>query len=337
MPSSRLSSFELLRVLAMLMVLAIHADFLALGRPSAHEALTLPLNVGTRLLVEMAGIVAVNVFVLISGWFGIRASVRGFCRLLFTCLFFSVGVGIVALASGLQPWPGTHCGAWLLLFGFNWFVKAYMLLYIVAPVLNAFVAHATRRTQQRVLIAFFALQTTLGWITSSADYFSLGYSPVSFIGLYLLARYVAVFRPRWSRWRGRTYAGIYVAVTLWQTAVSYFCVAADHPMLFDRQVAYIHPLTIIAALCLLLAFGRLHLRSRVVNVLAGSSFAVFLLHVHHALLGPVYIRTVEWIYNGYSGGVFLLLVSAFIIGVYLLAVLIDQLRIFLWRYVDHHC
>lgn len=327
--SSRLSNFELLRVLAMLMVLAIHADFFSLGRPTYDQFVASPLDVWTRMAVEVLGIVAVDVFVLISGWFGIRASVRGFCRYLFTCLFFCLGVNVVCSLH-----PALQADSLRMIYDrmeLNWFVKAYMLLYILAPVLNAFVTTASRRMQERVLIGFFAAQTLFGWMTGSAGYFVQGYSPLAFVGLYLLARYVAIFRPRWSRGGAKTWFALYIGISAVQSNVG--IVAMRIGVALDRLISYINPLVIAASFALLLGFRELHFRSRQVNWLARSSFAVFLLHTHPALMGW-YKQIVVYIYNVYSGGVVWLLLTSFLLLVYAVSILVDQIRIRLWQQVE---
>ncbi len=313
MKPSRLSNFELLRVLAMLMVLAIHADFFSLGRPTLDQLQVSPLEVWTRFAVEVSGIVAVDVFVLISGWFGIRASVRGFCRFLFTCLFFCIGVNVVMWACGLPALQEETLHTIYAKTELNWFCKAYMLLYLLAPVLNAFVATASRRTQERVLIGFFAVQTLYGWVTLSVGYFVAGYSPLSFVGLYLLARYVAVFRPRWSRGGARHYFALYVGIAALQGVLGVVTLHINSNMAIDRLIAYNSPL-VIAASMVLLGFRELHFSSRAVNWLARSSFAVFLLHTHTALMG-YFKQTVVWIYNIYSGGFLVLPLPISVAGI----------------------
>lgn len=73
---ARESNFELLRIIAMFMVLVLHADFQALGEPTRADIISSPLTSSLKVFFEMASIVAVNVFVLISGWFGIRGSLH---------------------------------------------------------------------------------------------------------------------------------------------------------------------------------------------------------------------------------------------------------------------
>lgn len=62
----RLSNIELLRILSMLGVLIVHADFGALGEPTRAELLSTPTYTVIRTSLEAFAIVAVNVFVLIS-------------------------------------------------------------------------------------------------------------------------------------------------------------------------------------------------------------------------------------------------------------------------------
>ena len=64
----RQSNFELLRILAMFLVIVIHADFLSTGLPSPEEYYADWLPVTTKVLFESISIVCVNVFILISGW-----------------------------------------------------------------------------------------------------------------------------------------------------------------------------------------------------------------------------------------------------------------------------
>ena len=87
----RQMNVELLRVVCMMMVLALHANFYPFGMPDKHECLHVALPSFTRCWIEMMTIVAVDVFVMISGWFGLNARRRSYTSFIFTALFFSIG------------------------------------------------------------------------------------------------------------------------------------------------------------------------------------------------------------------------------------------------------
>ena len=66
-----------------------------------------------------------------------------------------------------------------------------MGLYLFAPVINSFIENASKKQVQIFLISFYLFQTVYAWISpNGAAFFQTGYSSISFIGLYMLARYI---------------------------------------------------------------------------------------------------------------------------------------------------
>ncbi len=185
----RQSNFELLRIIAMFMVLTIHADFLTFGNPNAEEIATSPWCAFGRIFVESAAIIGVNIFIMISGWFGIKASLKGFCNFLFQVVYFYAISLLATNLMGLNTLSIENLARVFCIAQNGWFVTSYMILYMLSPVLNYFLNNAPRKIQRNFLISFFILQTIYGFIGSSGD-FNLGYSAMSFIGLYSLAGYI---------------------------------------------------------------------------------------------------------------------------------------------------
>ena len=160
----RSSNIESLRLVSMFLVLTLHGYGVALGLPSKADFQLSPLPVFVRTIIESLSIVCVNVFVLISGWFGIKPSIKGFASFLFQCLFFSACISVFAPLFGVgEPFSWADIGH-VFFFGkyYYWFVKCYLCLYILSPVLNAFIQSADRKTFLIVLLGFFAIQTIYG-------------------------------------------------------------------------------------------------------------------------------------------------------------------------------
>lgn len=199
MKQQRESNYELLRSIAILLVLILHANFFALEGPNVQNIINNPLDSILRIFFQAISIVCVNVFVMISGWFGIRPSRRGFCNLLFQIIFYLSLIYLLLILTGHAILSTSGILDLLLATPSNWFLKAYICLYLFAPVLNSFVEYASQKEFKFFLISFFLFQTTYGWIfTKSTDYIQGGYSPLSFMGLYLLARYIRIYKPSWS-------------------------------------------------------------------------------------------------------------------------------------------
>ncbi len=326
----RLSNIELLRIIAMFLVLIVHADFFTLGPPEHEDMLSNPTGTYSRLFWEAISIVCVDVFVLISGWFGIRPKVKGFCNFIFQCLFFLVGIYIVCLLAGIAEFNVKGIAGCLLLLNWNWFIKAYLGLYLLAPLLNAFLERSSEVQVRYFLIAFFTFQTIYGW-TGAAPFFEQGYSTMSFIGLYMLARYANIYQPRYLiGWTKKWYLYGYLGIVLFLTIVSGICIQSNIGI-WHILYSYISPLVIIAAFCLLIYFSKLNFSSSFTNKIAASSFAVFLLHTNPNLCRQYFSPFVQSIYDKMGGVTCLLSITLFLILVFVAAVLIDQIRIFLWE------
>lgn len=333
MKKLRQSNIELLRIISMLLVLMVHADFTSIGTPSRDLMLVSPGQFTFRVLVEFLSVLCVDIFVVISGWFSIRLSVRGLCNYLWQCLYFSAGIYAVMLLCGMVSLsPGGIFGIFYLDKG-EWFVKAYLALMILAPVLNAFVDRASRKQMETVLIAFFIFQTIFSF-RGAAEFIQADYSTFSFIGLYLLARYMRIYRHNIPT---PHLVGIFIGSVLANAAVFSADVYFRTDFATGICMSYANPLVIIGAMILTILFSRLDLgTNKVINYISGSCFAVYLLHCSSWLFEPVYCATVARIYISSHGILCVAYIALFIISVFVLAVLLDQPRRLLWHFITSH-
>ena len=176
------SNMELLRILAMVLVMIVHANFRALPVPTQMETINFTLSSLLRFNTESISIVCVDVFVLLSGWYGIRFRWERLGELLFQIVFF---VAIITIATANFTQKHIHLYTLLLLDKWDyWFVKAYVCLYFFSPVLNSFIQNTSKKKFKNFLLIYFLFQTVYGWISQGAAWFNRGYSSISFMGLY---------------------------------------------------------------------------------------------------------------------------------------------------------
>ena len=221
----------------------------------------------------------------------------------------------------------------------DWFIKAYVVLMIIAPVLNTFVKNSTEKHQRLVILGFFAFSSTYGWFGGANRFFVYGYGPLLFIGLYMLAQYAHQAQREESipinvrrffcldkKYDIMIFAGCAILNTL--IAVGGLIVSAR---IYNVVYAYTNPITIIGALYLLLFFSKLDVKSnKIVSMLATGSFAVYLLH-SQVDLRPVFSSGVQYIYNSHNGVGCILFVFVYLVLVYFISVIIDLLRLWLWN------
>lgn len=322
----RQSGIELLRIVAIVMVLVCHANARVLGLPSRAEVFSVPAPSIARMLFGAMAVYGVNIFVMISGWFGISAKPKGLAKLLFEVFFLLWGIYAVFLLTGNATFNMHDIKVCLALTDEYWFVMAYVGLYIFSPVLNAFVEKASKRELQLLLVGFYVFQCYYCWASGTLDYFS-GYSIAFFFGLYLTARYFRLYPVRiLSRHGGLVYVASLAVVTT--VSVVALVLVGN----WARMLRYDNPLVIVGAIGLLNAFSHLRFHSRLVNSLATACFAVYIIHFD-PLVFHYFAMAVKSIYNSTSDLVTVAAISMFLVTVFLACWLIDRVRLCASRFV----
>ena len=321
----RKSNIELLRIVAMLFVVLLHANYFSLGRVNITDIIINPIPAFFKAYLEQLCIVCVNVFVLISGWFGIRPTLKGGLSLLFQVFFFHILIILVLLAIG-ESIPTS--GFYRLFYEDSpyWFVIAYLILYAVSPILNAFIETVNVRTYLSVLVSFFLLEFAFGWMSNVAGaVYNEGYSAISFMGLYLLARYLYKYPTK------------IITFSIPQNIMLYFLFSLLPILLFFltkrefNYMAYTSPFVISASVFFFMAFNKMKFSNKVINYLACSSFAIYLVHLH-PLVKDHFICLMRSAFEK-LGGMYILFAVSFAIILGLICMILDKVRIFVWKQI----
>lgn len=190
--SKREASFEMLRIISMMMVVVLH--YLNKG-----EILSNRLEFW---ILEALAIVAVNVFVLISGYFMINSkfSLYKVIGILCQTIFYSATGAVIAVIVGIYSFDDLKCLNNLLFFGFPsinghyWFITAYILMYLFSPILiKAVKTFDEKQLKLTILVLLipFCFAKSVSPIQYGID--DKGYSFVWFIILFLIAGYIRLY------------------------------------------------------------------------------------------------------------------------------------------------
>ncbi|MBQ0114709.1 MAG: acyltransferase [Bacteroidales bacterium] len=326
----RESNMELLRIIAMILVMVVHANFRALPVPTAAGIALDPVSKFLMFFTEAVSVIAVNLFVLLSGWFGIRPRGRRLGELLFQVLFFGLfAIGVCAVLEPALLRDRVLSRLFMLGDGDYWFIKAYVGLYILAPVLNAFVEKATKQQFKVLLIAFFTFQCIYGWLFEATRWIVSGYSLTSFIGLYLLARYIRLYPCRLWQLNKWADAAIYAAYVVVLTVVMF--IIKKNGGRGGVLYFYTCPLLIVGAVHFMLFFTKLpSFSSKVINWIAISAFSIYLTQ-SSSFIACFYDKAILGWFNTEPRGTFILYTAGLIIAVFVASILVDKVRIVLWN------
>ncbi|MCI6672316.1 MAG: acyltransferase family protein [Prevotella sp.] len=339
----RLSNFELLRLVAMTMVLVIHV-FIGISRPSQADTFNFPLQSLSFYAVNAFTIICVNLFILISGWFGINLKLAKLGELIFQVLFFSTLIFFSLALYCPEKYFNVESLSTIFMLNSNdyWFVKAYIGLCLFSPILNLFISHIDRNQYKLILFLLFGLQTIYGWLSiDGANWIAGGYSVYSFICLYLLARYAKLYgcqirirRIAICNIPIKIYISIFCLIVLTLTLAAYFLTWLGLPF-EGRLFTYTNPLVVLESLVFLCIFKNFHLQNKWINKIALSSMAIYLLHGNELILRPMYSACVQYIYNNYDGVTFIFYLTIFLLSIAVLALLLDQIRLYIYHLLFH--
>ena len=181
------------------------------------------------------------------------------------------------------------------------------------------------------LLFFYIFQTLYSWLTEAAVFFENGYSTMSFVGLYVLARYVRTSKEKIFNYSAKIDFIIYAIISLFISLcaflpyVTVLCLNIGNykiislvDIISNRIFLYNNPLVIVSSLYLLLGFSKLKFVNNFINWVGASSFAVFLFHTNPNLCDTFFKPIIQLIYNRTGYGVeSLIFIFAFLILIYI--------------------
>ena len=278
--SQRNSNVELLRILCMFFVVLLHFNNHGINADiiGFHGNLTLQNGIGH--FIESFAIVAVNCYILISGYFGIKFGIKGLLRLYFSCFFMGLIGYILYIMFTDNALSVTILFARFMAFTHNrwWFVIAYLFLFFIAPLLNHAINTMSKKQFQYALLLLLSIYTFyIGYVRNLGDN-SIGMSYAQFIFLYLIGRYVGIYLPSEIIVKKRYFwLSGYLIMTLCTFILALLKQGTDINCDFLRPYPYNSWFVVGGALFLLLFLLSFDFYNNIINWLASSVFSVYLL------------------------------------------------------------
>ena len=307
---TRNSNVEMLRILAMLMIVVGHLfKYWESGIYNITPPLKDPVN--SFFLTN----VGVDVFILISGYYGIRINIKRIIGLWVTIVFYGFVcaiVNVLVFDKGIVH-IAINTLKELSVFASNlWFVRSYFELVLFAPLLDK-IFQKSKSTQFQYLIIFLfidvVLQTAYG-----GDYRQniLGGALIHFITLYVLARIINLWK---------------VNVSKWWLIIMYSTITILGYFLFDSKIysgVDSSPWIVVPSVLLLLLFTEFKPVSiKGIDAIAKFSFPVYCLSANlSVIIGTVCSPLLQEVHDNYGVLVYPLAVGLSFI-IYLLTIPVD--------------
>lgn len=235
-------------------------------------------NIQIESIINVVCNVGVSCFILISGWYGIKRKPDKF----FSLVLFSVIYSIIcaALMKPLGMLNTFVIPTWKVLGYGNWFIGCYFVVYLISPYLNDLIDNWPRERSRNflfLLIIILGFVPTLLYAPSGSVIYQGGKCIAWFTTVYLVGRYLKKY------FNTDVKRGITTKMIVIPFCVMFFLRFAVSllPVPFNDTHNYLerdsNPMILCAAIGLFYTFKRKMLSSQVVNYLAGSCFAVYLM------------------------------------------------------------
>ena len=327
---NRDSNIELLRLLCMAGIVLMHFIGLAVCPGVWNPKVSLSPEIVKGTLICSLTILSVNIFGLISGYYGIRFSWKRLFILYFTCAFYAFIGCMVGHVSNMELSTKTLLLEILLPFSHPsgsglWYIQCSVGLMMIAPLLNKAIEHLNCKEYAVILVLFTIVNVYLGRFWKVPTYNVYGYSLSQLVFLYLIGGFIRKNTNITKLSHLKIFVPMLVCIILWNILT-----LMQHKIMVPHwsPTSYNHLVILIASICVFLLFLKHPFVNNAINYFAPGSLAIYLFH-QNGHVWEILQRTLsgcECLSHGGGGNTIL---AIFAIGLCLFIVLFDKLRQFI--------
>lgn len=272
-----------------------------------NKATFLPLESSVHSL-WIGGKLGVNLFVLISGYFlyTSKFKIKSFLRVWLTAYFYAFLVFLFAWRIGIISSVPKALIKTLFLSSsgkLNWFVTAYLLMYLLSPYINMGLRNINEMQYRRllfILVLFFSIFRT---IFHNGSVGTSGNDAVWLLIVYCCGAYIRRFeKSTISKFRTK-WVCVLLIVSLVASIVSVFgmdylafVLNIKSSNFYGWFIDGFSPLQLCSAILIFILFLRIKpFHNHFINLIASTTFGIYLIHAN--------ILLVDWLWNDVVNGV----------------------------------
>lgn len=325
--STRQLNIEVLRIFAMFLITLWHIG--------CHFLRALNLDNSTNVII-MNYILTfisfhVDLFILITGYFGVKDCKKTLLKTLLLVYFYSVFLGLsswiftdkIDISATLFPVSNL---TW-------WFMTMYIVMIMIAPIIETFIKVCKRATLYLLLGGVLFVNVYLGYLHHVHSIYDKGYGIINFVCIYIIGAYI---RTEGQQLINRlkyplTYIllAIVLLLLLQYKAIPYFS--------WDQLNEYCAPYPICMSILVFLLFLQIKIAEslrKVIMFFSSSSIAVYLI-TEYAEIRSLLIKqfSIWYLPNQYSfNGMLVIFGSVFLM--FILSCIVDKIRIPITNYCN---
>lgn len=296
---SRQSGIELLKIIAMLMIVIFHCEmsFISKGSPFLVcfdiSQPTTDITIFLTQIIYYIGMIGNALFLLSSVWFLIDSNNMKLSKI--ACMILNVYVVsviflLIFLGGGYHLTVGDMKSSLSpTLFGSYWYTTCYLLLYAIFPLLNSIIEKITQKQHLAYNCAFFVLYFCIQSINIGVLFVN---RLILFVGIYFIAAYLKKYNFKLISNPKINAAFLIIGIALLillQLCMNFLGLHID--TLADKIFYFRtnhNPIILIISISMFNIFRNIKMQSRLVNYI--SSLTIFIYIFHENILFKKYLR-----------------------------------------------
>lgn len=320
------SNFELLRVILIIMIIILHYCNSSMGGALGNVQKG-TMNYYLTHFIESACIIAVNVFIVITGYFMTdkkEIKISKVLKLFYLSLLYGIAIFFVCILANKTTidWENIKKCAHTIID--RWFVVIYSILYLMIPYINKLI-HSIDKKQFKILLViltiFFYIWPTF-WTNITVK--DSGYGILNFITLYLIGAYIKMYCNKFES-LSKSIA-TYLVCTIVTMTFSFYS---------NKAFRYNSIFNLISAVAVFEIFKAIKIKNNtIINTLASFTFSTYIIHENSFIRVSLY-RTIFKTVDYYESNYFILNLIITALGIFVICVVIEWIRrLIMEKYID---
>lgn len=308
MNHTRCSNFELIRIIAMALIVIGHI----LGHGFKN-------NLSITENIYPFTVIGVNLFVLITGYWGINFKWKSLINLIGITVFysaFSFLCSIILFDETILPIKVINLFLPISHNGYYWFISAYIFLYLLSPIFTIALKNMTDKQLIVLIIILTYINCVSGWFFNNSINTN-GYNTMQFIYLYFIGYCLSKYE-------------ISNKLKQYQWIIIYLAFTIINPFIFETHpskiLRYNNPFVIVAAISLLSFICSYNFKSKSINFIASCTLPIYLLQ--DGMLGQhIYkLQYTYWQIHQNNTLIIICFILLCTIGFFIAAIIIEPIR-----------
>lgn len=299
------SKYNIMKIISMLLIIIYHIIFHGhMIENATSDRLKIILE-----FIMLLSLVHVNSFVLITGYFQHNRELKKekIVKLIRKGLEYSLLIVLLFSIFKIKNFSNAD-----LLFEFNplnlteyWFIKMYIMLYIISPLLNIVINQLDLKKYEKFLLVYFVFFSLLPSLTAGRSFYMSAYASLpNFIFMYMLGAYISkykddeksfIYKISKISWYKLLFCLITIVI-INQTIIKLSIKLKDVNFIFtdlyyilkDTAKAYWNPLVIAQSIIYFMLISKLKVRKDYINKISPYIFGVYLLHDNRFVMEKIY-------------------------------------------------